>query len=55
VQLAVWHRFGEPEQTLLRQSAVAPHVLASAQGEHEPPQSMSVSLAFLTTSVQLGA
>jgi hypothetical protein len=45
-----------PVQTWLEQSLDAEHVLLSAQALlHDPPQSMSVSLPFLTMSLHLGA
>src|SRR5688572_25928137 len=37
-----------------RQSAEAWHLSPLAQGAHEPPQSMSVSLPFAMPSLQLG-
>jgi hypothetical protein len=39
----------------LPQSVLPPQDLPKLQAEQEPPQSTSVSLAFLTLSVQLGA
>lgn len=53
---AVWHLSGDPEHTRLTQSLATTQVLVAAQvGHTPPPQSMSVSLPFLTTSEQLGS
>ena len=55
-QLAPWHVSGVPEHTPLWQSEPALHVLPAAHlPQLAPPQSTSVSVPFLTKSVQLGA
>ena len=41
--------------TLLWQSVDAEHALVSAHGEQLPPQSMSVSVPFLTVSAHVAA
>jgi hypothetical protein len=53
--VAAWHLSGVPEQTKLAQSLAPEHVLPAAHDGHAaPPQSMSVSSWFFTTSEQLG-
>jgi hypothetical protein len=53
-QLAAWHLSGEPEQTPLWQSVERAHVRPVVHlGQLAPPQSVSVSVPFLTTSVQV--
>ena len=54
VQVGAWQAGGKPEHTLLEQSGLALHALFAAHAEQsEPPQSVSVSVPFLTPSVQL--
>jgi hypothetical protein len=54
VQVAVWQASGKPEQTLLAQSVLPLHALFAPHAwQFEPPQSVSVSVPFLTPSVQL--
>jgi hypothetical protein len=56
VHVAAWHLSGEPEHTPLWQSDGTRHVLAFAHlPQLEPPQSMSVSVPFLTLSEHVGA
>ena len=55
-QVAPWHLSGAPEHTPLWQSPATAHVAPVAHlPQLAPPQSTSVSVPFLTTSVQLGA
>jgi hypothetical protein len=46
---------GEPEHTPLWQSVTTLQSLLVPQAEHEPPQSVSVSVPFLVPSEQLDA
>jgi hypothetical protein len=56
VQFGAWQRAGVPLHTPLWQSAATAQSLPLMHLEHTtPPQSMSVSSWFLTTSVQLGS
>jgi hypothetical protein len=55
-QVGTAHLSGEPEQTPLWQSPATAHVRPLAHfGQPAPPQSTSVSVPFLTKSVQLAA
>jgi hypothetical protein len=55
-QVSFWHVHTPLTHDLLAQSAALVHFFPFAHGEHcAPPQSMSVSVAFLTLSEQVGA